>query len=74
MTVIAVSDSLVLAINDKCIKSILSEHHHLIQRFTELVTGRMQNLDKARLAATRNRLFPCTPAEIKQRIEQFMKS
>jgi CRP-like cAMP-binding protein len=74
MTVIAISDSLVLAINDKCIKSILSEHHHLIQRFTELVTERMQNLDKARLAATRNRLFPRTPVEIRKRIEQFIKS
>ena len=74
MTVMAISDSLVLAINHKCIKSILSGHHHLIQRFTELVTQRMQNLDNARLAATRNRLIPRTPAEIKKRIEKFLRT
>ena len=74
MTVIAISDSLVLAINDKCIRSILCEHHHLIQRFTELVTQRVQNLDNARLAATRNRLFPRTPAEIRKRIEEFINN
>lgn len=74
MTVMAMSDSLVLAINDKCIKPILSKHQHLIQRFTELVSRRMQNLDNARLAATRNRLIPRTPAEIRERIEKFIRS
>ena len=73
MTVKALSDSLVLAIGSECLKPILSKHESLIQQFTEIVTSRMQNIDKARSAANRDRKIPVTPGEIKKRIEKFLR-
>ncbi len=73
MTVKAISDSLVLAIGSECLKPILTKHESLIQQFTEIVTNRMQNLDQARSAANRDRKIPVTPAEIKKRIEKFLR-
>ena len=72
MTVKAVSDSLVLAIHSECIKPVISKHDHLTQQFTDIVTKRIQNLDKARSAANRDRKIPVTPGEIKKRIEKFL--
>ena len=73
MTVRAVTDSLVLAINKDCLKPVISKHDHLIARFTELVTQRIQNLDNARSTAARSRKIPLTPADIKKRIESFLR-
>ena len=73
MTVKAVTDSLVLAINSDCLKPVISKHEHLIQRFTDLVTQRIQNLDHAKSAAARAGRIPHTPAEIKKRIEDFLR-
>ena len=73
MTVKALSDSLVLAINRDCLKPVISKHEHLIEQFTQIVTKRMQNLDQARSAALHERNNPLTAAQIKRRIERFLR-
>ena len=73
MTVKAVTDSLVLAIDSACLKPVISRHEELIQRFTELVTQRIENLDQARSIAAHARKIPLTPKEIKKRIENFLR-
>jgi len=73
MTVKAISDSLVLAINSECLQPVISKHEHLIQQFTDIVTKRVQNLDKARSTAIRDRKIPLTPSDIKNRIEKFLR-
>ena len=73
MTVRAITDSLVLAINRDCLKPVISKHEDLTQRFTDLVTQRIENLDQARSTAARARKIRLTPSEIKKRIEKFLR-
>lgn len=73
MTVRAVTDSLVLAIDVACLKPVISRHEDLIEQFTELVTQRIEKLNQARLTATHANRIPLTPGEIKKRIEKFLR-
>lgn len=73
MTVKAVTDSLVLAINSTCLKPVISKHAHMIERFTDLVSGRIKKLDQARTLAAHDARVPLTPLEIKKRIENFLR-
>ncbi|OED44454.1 hypothetical protein AB833_01585 [Chromatiales bacterium (ex Bugula neritina AB1)] len=73
MSVKALSDSLVLAIHSDCIKPVISKHEHLVRQFTDLVTRRINNLDKARSAGKRAQRLSLTPGDIKRRIERFLR-
>lgn len=72
-TVTTVTDTLVLAINAECLRPILSNHSDIAQRFTELVTDRIQEFEKVRSKANSNRSGTFTVTELKRRIDQFFR-
>lgn len=71
MTVRAVSDALVLIIDGDCLQPILKAHDDLRQRFSDLVTARIQRLNTIRTTARSGRRA-LSANEIRRRIEKFV--